>query len=133
MIPIPRKDDVMTKQRKLIYDILKESMSHLSAEEIFFRAKQVMPSISMGTVYRNLGVMVEAKELRKIPFSGKSDLYDATMVDHDHAICMECGKVVDVYLDDLKEQIKKRIDGEFKNYNLTIDYVCNDCLKNKNN
>jgi hypothetical protein len=56
----------MTKQRKLIYQIVKDSMSHLSAEEIFFRAKQVMPSISMGTVYRNLGLMVEDKELRKI-------------------------------------------------------------------
>ena len=94
----------MTKQRKLIYQIVKDSMSHLSAEEIFFRAKQVMPSISMGTVYRNLGLMVEDKELRKIPFKGKSDLFDATMYDHEHAVCVECGKVVDIFIDDLKEQ-----------------------------
>ena len=63
-----------------------------------------------------------------LPFCAK-----VNQAEEEHAICMECGKVVDVYLDDLKEQIKKRIDGEFKNYNLTIDYVCNDCLKNKNN
>jgi Fe2+ or Zn2+ uptake regulation protein len=123
----------MTKQRQLIFDIVKDSMSHLSAEEIYFRAKKQMPSISMGTVYRNLGLMVESKELRKIPFSGKQDLYDATMMDHDHAVCVECGKVVDVIIDDLKEKIKERIDGEFKDYNLTINYICNDCLKNKNN
>jgi Fe2+ or Zn2+ uptake regulation protein len=123
----------MTKQRKLIYQIVKDSMSHLSAEEIFFRAKQVMPSISMGTVYRNLGLMVEDKELRKIPFKGKSDLFDATMYDHEHAVCVECGKVVDIIIDDLKEKIKERIDGEFKDYNLTINYICSDCLKNKNN
>lgn len=123
----------MTKQRKLIYDIVRDSMGHLSAEEIYFQAKKKMPSISMGTVYRNLGLMVESKELRKIPFSGKQDLYDATMMDHDHAVCVECGKVVDIIIDDLKEKIKERIDGEFMNYNLTIDYICNDCLKNKNN
>ena len=123
----------MTKQRKLIYDIVRDSMGHLSAEEIYFQAKKKMPSISMGTVYRNLGLMVESKELRKIPFSGKQDLYDATMMEHDHAICLECGKVVDIVIDDLKEKIKERIDGEFKDYNLTINYICNDCLKNKNN
>ena len=123
----------MTKQRKLIYDIVRDSMGHLSAEEIYFQAKKKMPSISMGTVYRNLGLMVESKELRKIPFSGKQDLYDATMMEHDHAVCLECGKVVDIVIDDLKEKIKERIDGEFKDYNLTINYICNDCLKNKNN
>ena len=123
----------MTKQRKLIYDIVRDSMGHLSAEEIYFQAKKKMPSISMGTVYRNLGLMVESKELRKIPFSGKQDLYDATMMEHDHAVCVECGKVVDIVIDDLKEKIQERIDGEFKDYNLTINYICNDCLKNKNN
>ena len=123
----------MTKQRKLIYQIVKDSMSHLSAEEIFFRAKQVMPSISMGTVYRNLGLMVEDKELRKIPFKGKSDLFDATMYDHDHAVCVECGKVVDIFIDDLKEKIKNSLDGDLQDYNLTINYICSDCLKKKQN
>lgn len=123
----------MTKQRKLIYQIVKDSMSHLSAEEIFFRAKQVMPSISMGTVYRNLGLMVEDKELRKIPFKGKSDLFDATMYDHEHAVCVECGKVVDIFIDDLKEKIKNSLDGYLQDYNLTINYICSDCLKKKQN
>lgn len=123
----------MTKQRKLIYQIVKDSMSHLSAEEIFFRAKQVMPSISMGTVYRNLGLMVEDKELRKIPFKGKSDLFDATMYDHEHAVCVECGKVVDIFVDDLKEKIKNSLDGDLQDYNLTINYICSDCLKKKQN
>ena len=123
----------MTKQRKLIYQIVKDSMSHLSAEEIFFRAKQVMPSISMGTVYRNLGLMVEDKELRKIPFKGKSDLFDATMYDHEHAVWVECGKVVDIFIDDLKEKIKNSLDGDLQDYNLTINYICSDCLKKRQN
>lgn len=123
----------MTKQRKLIYQIVKDSMSHISAEEIFFRAKQVMPSISMGTVYRNLGLMVEDKELRKIPFKGKSDLFDATMYDHEHAVCVECGKVVDIFIDDLKEKIKNSLDGDLQDYNLTINYICSDCLKKRQN
>lgn len=133
MIPIPRKGGHMTKQRELIYKIVKDSMGHLSAEEIYFQAKKQMPSISMGTIYRNLGLMVEAKELRKIPFSDKHDLFDATMYDHDHAVCVECGKVVDIIIDDLKNQIKEKLDGEFQDYNLTINYICNDCLKGKQN
>ena len=55
----------MTKQRQLILDIINRSCSHPSAEEIYREAKQIMPSIALGTVYRNLGLMAKDGEIRR--------------------------------------------------------------------
>ena len=56
----------MTRQRQLIYKIIMNTEGHLSADEIFGYAKAEMPSIALGTVYRNLRLMVEDKEIRQI-------------------------------------------------------------------
>ena len=47
----------MTKQRKLILDIINSSDRHLTAEEVFFIAKEQMPGIAMATVYNNLNYL----------------------------------------------------------------------------
>ena len=49
----------MTKQKKLVLTIIERSHGHLSAEEIFFRAREEMPNIALGTVYRNLNALTE--------------------------------------------------------------------------
>ena len=48
----------MTRQRALILDIMREKCpEHLTADEIFNHARQAMPRIARGTVYRNLKLM----------------------------------------------------------------------------
>ena len=49
----------MTKQQTLICDILANVCDHLTAEEVFFRAREKMPNIAMGTVYRNLNQLAD--------------------------------------------------------------------------
>mgnify|MGYP000939806370 CR=1 FL=1 len=56
----------MSKQRDLIERIIKESMLHLTAEEIYKEARKEMPNISLGTVYRNLGNLVDEGKVRKL-------------------------------------------------------------------
>ena len=43
-----------TKQKKTIIDVVYESEIHLTADEIYFEARKVLPKISLGTVYRDL-------------------------------------------------------------------------------
>ena len=48
-----------SKQREEIINILKESYSHPTAEEVYLLAKEKNPNISLGTVYRNLKLLTE--------------------------------------------------------------------------
>lgn len=86
----------MTKQRRLIADIIHASCEHLSAEQIYHAAHAQMPSIAVGTVYRNLSIMVEEGEIRRIPVAGGSDRYDRSLHPHDHLLCIRCGAVCDI-------------------------------------
>ena len=66
----------MTKQRKLIKDIIYASRKHPTADEIFVEAKKKMPSIAVGTVYRNLSLLVELGEAVKVPSFDGCDHFD---------------------------------------------------------
>ena len=55
-----------------------------------------MPNISLGTVYRNLGQLVQEGKIRKMNFNTGNALYDGDLRDHYHVRCMQCNKVQDV-------------------------------------
>ena len=63
----------MTKQKKLVLSIAENSNAHLTAEEIFILAKKEMPNIALGTVYRNLNILVEEGLLNRIAIAGRPD------------------------------------------------------------
>ena len=88
----------MTKQKKLVLTIIERSHGHLSAEEIFFRAREEMPNIALGTVYRNLNALTEEGIVRRITLPGTSDRFDTMIRPHDHLICQRCGRIKDVHL-----------------------------------
>ena len=89
----------MTRQRKTILEIIKTSYDHMTAEEIYLKAKKVMPSIAMGTVYRNLGLMTKPGDPAH-PDPDSPDRYDKSVKPHEHMVC-RCGEVHDVFIDGL--------------------------------
>ncbi len=117
----------MKNHRKLILDIIKSSDGHMKAEEIFLKAKQLQPSIAVGTVYRNLGLMAEAGEIRKISILNAPDRYDKTLLPHEHLICRNCGELSDITVFDLKEYMEKQTGIKILGYELNLIYICDKC------
>ncbi len=117
----------MTRQRELILNIIKESCTHPTAEEIFRDAKKVMPSIAYGTVYRNLSLMLDAGEIRLVEVSDGSNRYDKNTEPHDHVICPVCGSVKDVFWGDLTSMLSEMSGEEIVSYELNLRAVCEDC------
>ena len=86
-----------TTQRNLILDIINNSCEHLTAEEVYEIARKSISNISLGTVYRNLNILVELQKIRKIKtFDGK-DHYDKLHIKHNHFICLKCNKIFDIH------------------------------------
>lgn len=110
-----------TKQKKLILDIINHSCTHPTANEIYLKCVKEMPNISLGTVYRNLNVLVQAKQIKKITMDGY-DRYDNLIKPHHHFICLDCGEIIDVNYDlDTYLDGNKIVDYEFKG-------ICHKCL-----
>ena len=68
----------MTRQRALIFEILQHSPKHLTADEIFAIAREKMPGIARGTVYRNLKLMEQAREIARLEMPDGPDRFDKT-------------------------------------------------------
>lgn len=83
-----------TIQRELVMDAAKQ-LDHPTAEEIYDAVRAIYPSISRGTVYRNLGLLVKWGKLRKVALPDGADHFDLTLESHYHILCRGCGKVVD--------------------------------------
>jgi Fur family peroxide stress response transcriptional regulator len=85
-----------TKQRQAIFDAIEQHGGHLTADEIYKLVRRRFPRLSLGTVYRNLRVLVAQGNLRELDF-GMAVTYFETIKDpHYHLICRVCGNITDV-------------------------------------
>ena len=119
----------MTKQRRLIYDIICTSEGHLSADEIYLEAKAHFPSIAVGTVYRNLHLMVTDGQIQKIPMDGEADRFDKNPTKHAHVICERCHTLSDLPLPDIGELVRRNTGIIPTAYTLNVYHVCPKCEK----
>ena len=117
----------MTKQKRLILDIINNSYTHPTAEEIYKEAKRIMPSIALGTVYRNLGIMTEEGLIRRIACDRSPDRFDRTAPRHDHFLCTKCGEVEDTDVSSLVSLIENSTGEHIEGYELMIKHVCDSC------
>lgn len=85
-----------SKQKRAVFSAAVSLANHPTAQEIFFRAKEEVMSISFSTVYRNLGILVDEGDLITITGAGSEVHYDHITGNHCHIQCRICGKVRDL-------------------------------------
>lgn len=120
-----------SRQREKILELLKENKNHPSADAVYEKMKEEFPSISLGTVYRNLGVLHEQGLINRIMHSGSADRYDADMYDHSHFYCEKCGEIYDINEDSQRESPQITAEGHRISRHTTSYYgICSRCLKN---
>lgn len=85
-----------SRQRELIYEALRQTEQHPTAEMIYQWLKPANPSLSLGTVYRNLNLLADEGAIRRMTFP--VERYDAKTMPHPHFCCDQCGAVYDLHL-----------------------------------
>ena len=86
-----------TAQRSLVYEVLSgHAKEHPTADEIFMRAKQEKPDISMATVYNCLDALVKHNLIRQMHLDRVATRYCPNMHEHAHFLCEVCGAVTDL-------------------------------------
>ena len=87
-----------TRQREHIFAVLLDRRDHPTADEIYARAKEDMPSISLATVYNCLETLVESRLIRQVNFEREPTRFCPNLTQHAHFYCKETGEVHDVDL-----------------------------------
>ena len=125
----------MTKQQTLICDILANVHDHLTAEEVFFRAREHMPNIAMGTVYRNLALFKEQGLIMSLGTVNGVERFDANTQPHVHFICDGCDAVIDLHQLTAPQALCQEAEGSIgcTVYGCQLSFTgkCRDCLENQ--
>lgn len=127
---IRRKGLRRTGQRDMIIKSVFSQDDHFTAEELFDRVRKSSSDISRATVYRTLGLLVEADLLREIDLGENQTTYDPNFLDkpsHNHLVCIDCGRVLefeDAQIDLLNDSVTRRLGFRPVRQTLKIEASC---------
>lgn len=119
-----------SRQRESIKDYLSSTKDHPTADTVYMYVRESFPNISLGTVYRNLNLLVEQKEAIKVECGDGLDHFDATCTPHYHFICRKCKRVMDLDLssiDHINTLANSNFTGSIETHCVYFSGLCPDC------
>ena len=121
-----------TIQKDLVRNAVCEMKRHVTANEVYEFVKESYPTIGKGTVYRNLDILVEEGDLRKVEVLDGPNRFDITLKNHYHVRCVKCGEISDVDMDEIPGLLEKIHDThgtDFLGYDILFKGICPKCQK----
>src|SRR5512143_3760613 len=106
----------VTRQRRILLDLIDKSGEHLDAEQLYRLAKQQDPKINRVTVYRTLKMLKQGQlvdELDLMHYEGDQHYYETrAKQEHAHVVCLSCGRVEEFYGEPL-QMLRKDVESHF--------------------
>ena len=122
-----------SRQRKIIETVLKELPEHVTAIEVHRNARVFDETISLATVYRNLRLMVEWGNFKKVLLPNGNFCYDPIIENHSHFYCEKCKRLSNIKLRKSKlnlMRLKATNNIEINDIQITVTGSCGKCLNN---
>lgn len=125
----------VTTQRELILDILQEAGAHIDAKEVYRRANERDPRISIATVYRSLRLFKETGLIDERRLGQMRCCYEIKRRgEHHHLICRGCGRIVEVegpLIQQLVMQLQRENRFHVTKAELCLEGYCEACEENQ--
>ena len=105
---------------------------HPTADALYTSIREEYPNISLGTVYRNLNLLVELGEIQKLTCGDGADHFDADTSPRYHFVCRDCGQVFDLplkTLDNINQLAQEYADGHVDSHTIYFYGTCKNCLE----
>lgn len=125
-----------SRQRESIKNSLMSRHDHPTADTLYMSIREEFPNISLGTVYRNLNLLVELGEIQKLTCGDGADHFDGDVSPHYHFICNACRGVLDLPMeqfDGINETAAARLGCKIDSHTIYFKGVCPECTKNRGN
>lgn len=133
---LKEKDLKLTAQRELILETFLKHKGHVSAEELYQKARETQPHVGFATVYRTLKHLTQCGLARELDFGDGRIQYEPEFnrQHHDHMICTKCGTYIEFLnpqIEELQEQVSRQHGFKITSHRMQIYGLCQKCQKNK--
>jgi Fur family transcriptional regulator, stress-responsive regulator len=126
------RDWRLTAQRRVIAEAMMGEHVHLAADEVYERAREALPEVSLATVYNTLNELVGMGELLEIAHADGRKRYDPNVESrHHHLVCVDCGRMLDVLADEPRLPEDQQHGFELLDIEVTFRARCPDCVRSE--
>jgi Fe2+ or Zn2+ uptake regulation protein len=91
---LPTRGLRLTNPRRVVLEVVRGTESHPTAAGVHRAVRRRLPRVSLGTVYRNLRLLVAEGLVQELP--GPHARFDGNLAEHHHFTCLGCGRMADV-------------------------------------
>ena len=121
-----------SRQRARILELLQSTADHPTANWLYGRLKKEFPTLSLGTIYRNIGILIQQGLVSRIAFGSTFDHLDGNMKPHYHFVCEKCGSITDIDVppeERLNELPDKSLGFKVRRHEIEFYGLCPACAK----
>jgi Fur family peroxide stress response transcriptional regulator len=122
-----------SRKRQAVLDRICSTTCHPTADWVFQEVRKDYPDISLGTVYRNLGLFKEDGTIISVGTVNGQERFDGLTEPHGHFVCQQCSDVIDipssVDLPELVDNLKEAKIAKIDRMDVTIYGHCQSCLE----
>lgn len=116
----------------MIYEALVRAKDHPSPEAVYEKVRKRIPSVSLGTVYKNIKTFVDTGIFREVSLHHGSTRLETNMAPHHHLVCSSCKAIVDLTDEDLEPIRMKSAEPRgyrIQRFAVEIIGLCPNCAK----
>jgi Fur family ferric uptake transcriptional regulator len=129
-VETPARRTRMTRQRRVILEVLRAADIHPSADQIHAWVRQQLPHISLATVYRNLEALSARGEIQTLAWAGALKRFDGVVDRHYHIHCPHCDRLADLPLPVsplMEAQAQAVTDFQITGHRIEFSGICPAC------
>ena len=116
--------------REKILELVKSTEIHPTASWVYDEMRKEYPKVAVGSVYRNLNILVSEGLIKRITFDEPNDRYDYNLDEHYHFICEKCGSIYDLKVpvnNSIEKTVMEQTDFEISRHRIDFYGRCGNC------
>jgi Fur family ferric uptake transcriptional regulator/Fur family peroxide stress response transcriptional regulator len=102
---------------------------HINIDEIYEDVKELYPTLSLATIYKNIILMQTNNVIVEVPMNGKKSKYELKKEEHMHLICQKCGSIQDTIITKETQEALVVENFQLNHSQINLYGVCTSCQK----
>jgi Fur family peroxide stress response transcriptional regulator len=129
LVELKKSGHRVTRQRIAVIDYLAGREDHPSARNVYRGVAEVLPGVSLATIYNTLSTLVNAGLIRELDFEDTDNRYDTNLEHHLNLVCISCGEILDLPQTPpiSVEEIRSRLGFETVDMRFECRGICRSC------